>query len=238
MPDLDHFPELTNEQIEEHAENLIHDHFYASDWKLKAPVPVERIAENHLGYDIEITQEGLFADPDFLGGIHFDAKLIQINGSIEDQEGRYSFTVAHELGHHSLHKDTFERMESNGGIMCREVNTKPIAEKQADYFAASLLMPRNLVRKAYEQSFGDLDPIRLSPKKKNKLGSIARLVINRGNFENVSLTAMANRLIGMGLITGVSYQSKVIPDIKEASLSGVIRYYQSIIKKLFKRIFK
>ena len=43
------------------------------------PVPIERIAQSHLGYDIEITDEGLFEDPDFLGGIHFNDKLIQIN---------------------------------------------------------------------------------------------------------------------------------------------------------------
>ena len=238
MIDLDKFPDIPDKDIEEKAQSLVEDYFYNSEWSLKAPVPVERIAESHLGYDIEITDEGLFEDPDFLGGIHFDAKLIQVNGSIEDQEGRYNFTIAHELGHHCLHKETFETMETNGGIMCREQGQKPIAERQADYFAASLLMPRNLVMKAFEEVFGDTDAIELTAKKKHKLGVIANRVMKRGNFDNVSLTAMANRLIGIGLIKGVGYQSKVIPEIEITNISGVGKYYLSILRKLMRRIFK
>ena len=238
MIDLDKFPDIPEKEIEKHAQNLVEDYFYNSDWKLKAPVPVERIAESHLGYDIEITDEGLFEDPDFLGGIHFDAKLIQVNGSIEEQEGRYNFTIAHELGHHCLHKDTFMAMETNGGIMCREQGNKPIAERQADYFAASLLMPRKLVMEAFDDVFGDTDAIELTAKKKHKLGVIANRVMKRGNFDNVSLTAMANRLIGIGLIKGVGYQSKVIPEIEITTISGVGKYYLSIIRKLMRRVFK
>ena len=238
MIDLDKFPDIPETDIEVQAQNLVEDYFYNSDWELKAPVPVERIAESHLGYDIEITNEGLFEDPDFLGGIHFDAKLIQVNGSIEDQEGRYNFTIAHELGHHCLHKDVFLEMETNGGIMCREQGNKPIAERQADYFAASLLMPRKLVMKAFDDVFGDTDAIELTAKKKHKLGVIANRVMKRGNFDNVSLTAMANRLIGIGLIKGIGYQSKVIPEIEITTISGVGKYYLSIFRKLMRRVFK
>jgi Zn-dependent peptidase ImmA (M78 family) len=238
MIDLDKFPDIPDKDIEEKAQSLVEDYFYNSEWSLKAPVPVERIAESHLGYDIEITDEGLFEDPDFLGGIHFDAKLIQVNGSIEDQEGRYNFTIAHELGHHCLHKETFETMETNGGIMCREQGQKPIAERQADYFAASLLMPRNLVMKAFEEVFGDTDAIELTAKNKQRIGVIANRVIKRGNFDNVSLTAMTNRLIGIGLVKGIGYQSKVTPGIEITTLSGVGKYYLSIIKKLIRRVLK
>ena len=84
MVDLNNFPELSEQEIEMRVDNLLNGYADDSDWDYDMPVPIERIAENHLGYDIEITDEGLFADPDFLGGIHFDDKLIQVNGSIED----------------------------------------------------------------------------------------------------------------------------------------------------------
>jgi len=122
--------------------------------------------------------------------------------------------------------------------MCREQGQKPIAERQADYFAASLLMPRNLVMKAFEEVFGDTDAIELTAKNKQRIGVIANRVIKRGNFDNVSLTAMANRLIGIGLVKGIGYQSKVIPEIEITTLSGVGKYYLSIIKKLIRRVLK
>ena len=181
MVDLDNFPELLDEVIEKKANELILSYQNKSNWSDEMPVPVERIAQSHLGYDIEITNEGLFEDPDFLGGIHFNDKLIQINGSIEDHDGRYSFTLAHELGHHCLHKETFNAMNTGEEIMCRDAGEKPIAERQADLFAAYLLMPKNQVIKAFTQVFGDDDKVfEMDFKKRYMLGSIAKRVIDSG----------------------------------------------------------
>ncbi len=232
MIDLDNFPELLDEQIEKKSQELIMSYQDDSDWLYTAPMPVERIAQNHLGYDIEITNEGLFEDPDFLGGIHFNDKLIQVNGSIEDHDGRYSFTVAHELGHHCLHRDRFNEISKSDETMCREGGEKPIAERQADKFAAYLLMPTNLVNKAYKKAFGDDNQVfEMDFKKRYMLGSIARRVIDAGAFTNVSLTAMTNRLIGMGLITGINYQKSVMP---ERLNNGFIGYLSRLYKKLQK----
>ena len=76
MVDLDNFPELLDEVIENKANDLIASYQSESNWNDEMPVPVERIAQKHLGYDIEITNEGLFEDPDFLGGIHL--RLLQL----------------------------------------------------------------------------------------------------------------------------------------------------------------
>ena len=101
------FPELTDEAIESAAEKLSAE-FEAFDGRpISAPVPVESIAEHFLGYEIEISDEGLFAEPDYLGGIVFSENLIQVNASIEANEGRYNFTIAHELGHHVLHREVY-----------------------------------------------------------------------------------------------------------------------------------
>jgi Zn-dependent peptidase ImmA (M78 family) len=234
MIDLDNFPELLDEQIEKKSQELIMSYQDDSDWLYTAPMPVERIAQNHLGYDIEITNEGLFEDPDFLGGIHFNDKLIQVNGSIEDHDGRYSFTVAHELGHHCLHRDRFNEISKSDEIMCRDGGEKPIAERQADKFAAYLLMPTNLVNNAYKKAFGDDNKVfEMDFKKRYMLSSIARRVIDAGAFTNVSLTAMTNRLIGMGLITGINYQKSVMP---ERLNNGFIGYLSRLYKKLQKLI--
>lgn len=70
------------------------------------------------------------------------------------------------------------------------------------------------------------------------LGSIASRVIESGDFNNVSLTAMTNRLIGMGLITGMSYQKKVMPDITPKTLKGLWKNRISALKKGVKRLKK
>ena len=235
MVDLDNFPELLDEVIEKKANDLIVSYQSESDWNDEMPVPVERIAQKHLGYDIEITNEGLFEDPDFLGGIHFNDKLIQVNGSIEDHDGRYSFTLAHELGHHCLHREAFKEMTSDDEIMCRDAGNKPIAERQADLFAAYLLMPKNQVMKAFTRVFGDDDTVfEMDFKKRYMLGSIAKRVIEAGSFSNVSLTAMTNRLIGMGLITGVSYQKSVMPEGLNTGITGYLSRLFRRLKKLIK----
>ena len=131
--------------IEEAADRLL-DEYRDFSGTFDLPVPVESIAEHFLRYDLEITDDGLFADPSFLGGISFETKTIFVNASIEDHEGRYTFTIAHEIGHHVLHKDVYDELISDRSqIMCREEKKKPLIERQADRFAAALMMPRQTI---------------------------------------------------------------------------------------------
>ena len=240
--DLNDIPKLSDTDIEQVANDLLNDYENNSQWTLQCPIPVERIAEKHLGYHIEITDDDIYEDAEILGGIVFDDKVIQINGSIENHDGRYSFTIAHELGHHCLHKELFQKlsMESDEHTnMCRETGEKPLAEQQADTFAAYLLMPSKFVKKAYIKAFGDTNEVfDIGYKKRHMLGSIASRVIESGGFDNVSLTAMTNRLIGMGLITGVSYQKSVMPDITPKTLKGLWKNRISALKKGVKRLKK
>jgi len=59
---------------------------------------------------------------------------------------RQSFTVAHELGHHILHaareKEVFYRHQA----LQLDIQDQP-EEQEANWFAASILMPRDIVRR-------------------------------------------------------------------------------------------
>ena len=93
------YPERSDAVIEELA-NRLHAEYLAHDaLPLNLPVPVEEIAEQFLGYEIDFSETGIFSDPDILGGIDFEKNKIYVNASVADHDGRYSFTVAHELGH-------------------------------------------------------------------------------------------------------------------------------------------
>ena len=62
--DLSLFPALNSDYIERQASQLLRDYYDQSGREEQFPVPVEVIAEQHLGYDIEIVDDGLFSDPD------------------------------------------------------------------------------------------------------------------------------------------------------------------------------
>jgi len=219
---LNSVPFLTNDEIEQQSWNLIWEFAQVESWKITAPIPVETIAENYLKYQIEITTDGLFKDPSVLGGIIFEENTIQVNGAIENQEGRYNFTVAHELGHHSLHKNWLHSIKNQlnlfdtgktPGILCREVGKKPYGEIQADKYAAALLMPPAMVTASFGQVYDERINLNILSDNSSffdnpysRASSIAEEVIDAGNFQNVSKTAMVNRLITLKLITGIEYQ--------------------------------
>ncbi|MDD5068633.1 MAG: ImmA/IrrE family metallo-endopeptidase [Candidatus Pacebacteria bacterium] len=104
------------------------------------PIPVEEIA-NKLQIKISRAPSG-----DFSGMlIRKDGRaLIGINSN--EAPVRQRFSIAHELGHFSLHprKDTFVDFRDNK----KDVMRTPI-EKQANMFATSLLMPRSLLEKDF-----------------------------------------------------------------------------------------
>lgn len=219
---LNSVPYLSNQDIQQLAWNLIWNFAEDEKWEISTPIPVEHIAEIYLGYQIEITDEGIFKEPAVLGGIVFEHNTIQINGAIEHQEGRYNFTVAHEIGHHSLHKGWLGSLhnqqnlfgaDNTPAILCREVGVKPRGEVQADTFAAAILMPEVFVMQAYKTSYteridvslsGGISPILDNPRLRAK--AIATQVIEAGKFKNVSNNAMINRLLGLKLISGLEYQ--------------------------------
>jgi hypothetical protein len=98
---------------------------------------------------------------------------------------RRRFSVAHEVGHFLLH--AFDQSE---GAFCRAVDLRPdpesperLREREANRFAAELLMPEPMVRREVEGR--GADPLVLAP------------------VFAVSALAMGFRLVNLGLLTAL-----------------------------------
>jgi len=108
------------------------------------PIPALEIAE-HSGVDVVFTDFNEFSD-DVSGFCDFANKKIYVNSS--DKTQRKNFTIAHELGHWVLHRELFKDDTNEYKVLPRF--TKPDyddpLEKEANFFAAELLVPTRLLK--------------------------------------------------------------------------------------------
>ena len=219
------YPYLKNSTIEKESAKLLESFCKDKGQKIVAPVPVFDIIE-HLGYDVDFRKDGIYEDKNLLGGTLIDQKTIEINENLIDHEGRMHFTAAHEVGHIVLHVPFYNEKHgkdiSEDKIISRkdcgfEGTKKEPEELQADKFAAYLLMPSALIKKAFYNNYNRPVNVRRKsilqiffPKPAFVKGyRIAEEVIRDGKFDNVSKMAMLNRLIGMRLVKGLSYQKSI-----------------------------
>ena len=161
------------EEVERRAEAILSalpDYIWERD---APPIPVEAIADSHFGlYVREVAPEEM-RDAPGLPEIGDDARIsgllipslgeIWVNGEEAQQwPGRRRFTIAHEIGHHVLHR------VGQQALFCRKSSVEeekpattraplPVTEREANAFAAAMLMPAELVRAHYEDCRGDFD---------------------------------------------------------------------------------
>jgi Zn-dependent peptidase ImmA (M78 family) len=123
------------------------------------PVPVTKIA-NSLG--VEVQEES--ADEDLSGFLYRDRKrevaIIGVNA--DHHPNRQKFTAAHELGHYLLHDFDDVHVDREFKVWLRsEASSRgtDIEEKEANLFAAELLMPAKFLQSDVEEigSFDVLD---------------------------------------------------------------------------------
>jgi len=152
----------------------------------RLPIDVESLA-SELG--IKIIEENF--DDDIAGLLYSKESKSFIGININHHENRKRFTIGHEIGHYVLlhHKlNSGIHVDSKSFIFRRTNNNTDdeIKEKEANKFAASLLMPAKLLKKFIEEEEIDLndelDIYRLSTKIK------------------VSEQALTYRLLNLGLI--------------------------------------
>jgi len=193
-------------------------------WKgttLKPPISIDEIIENFLSINLQFDNlQELLSMTDVLGATWFEEKIIRIDSSLEQNEGRLSFTMAHEIGHWWMHRPIYEMdkvtlplfayekdKQPSPAVVCRLTKKREPAEWQADQFAAMLLMPESMMRKSF-LSLNKNGPIEITdisnPKIKSsdnyELRDTARQLIKSCGFENVSIEAMCYRLMDLKLV--------------------------------------
>lgn len=210
-------PFLADQAIDSAARELLMKFSKHIGVQVKPPIPVDNIIEKYLGVALEITDlKTKLGTDDVLGAAYFDEKIIRVDQRLEEKEGRLCFTMAHEVGHWQLHRPLYEMdkvspsmfgaKEQPPAFLCRS-SQKPPAETQADKFAAFLLMPSRFVQEAFVAVNGSgpflIAGMHARPKDLSVVkpwGEIAKSVIKKGNFENVSVEAMRYRLQALNLV--------------------------------------
>lgn len=136
------------------------------------PVPIEDIDDTHLGLlvrDVDDLRRApgapVLDDGHALSGLLLPALgEIWVNaGEARDWPPRRRFTIAHELGHWSVHR------HDDRSVFCRsnviepgaipERVGLPLPEQEANTFGAAVLMPCRLVRERYVQCGRDFSTL-------------------------------------------------------------------------------
>ena len=133
-------------------------HEIMSRYQNQAPIPIVKIARE-LGVKVYKSKglpghiSGLIrADPE-RGGPSGYAIYTNANHSPK----RRRFTIAHELGHYALHRDLIGSGITDDALYRSRLGG-PI-ERQANRFAAELLMPWNLVVESIEQGIDTVEEL-------------------------------------------------------------------------------
>jgi hypothetical protein len=215
-------PYLTSAQLDHVVAELLRSYGKWRGAPLRPPIDVDEIAEGYLGLTLELTDlRQLLGIDDVLGATWFDERRLRVDQSLEGKEGRFAFTVAHEIAHWQLHRPLYEMEKVTlalfppqpgakpaAAVVCRAKDRKSPAEWQADQFAARLLMPASHVRDAVQRVSGSIPPAWRGLDASRKAGildsrirSLAGDVIGAGDFSNVSNEAMCYRLLDLKLVS-------------------------------------
>lgn len=121
-----------------------------------SPFPFENVLKQHEDLKIYYT----VLEDDDSGAILFKDGEYSILINTNKPVSRQNFTVGHELGHYFLHKDDIQRasaiiddddsLDGHKILYRRDDESNKRLEIEANNFAASLLMPADLVRQAWQ----------------------------------------------------------------------------------------
>lgn len=137
-----HLTESKILEIDTAAKDVLHS-VYGDAESISPPVDLNQILSK---FSLTL-KEGEFPDRNVAGIFDRGANTIYV--AKDDIPARKAFTVSHELGHFFLHKDkkseVFYRTE-----MTQLDKEEVVDEAEANWFAASLLMPEKLIKKYWE----------------------------------------------------------------------------------------
>lgn len=145
---------------------------------LQAPVPVTKIAKAKGARIVVDSLEG-----DLSGFLYREKDHAVIGVNTHHSATRQNFTIGHELGHFLLHDQEQLHVDRDFRVRLRnDVSSQGTdeAEREANYFAAALLMPREFLAAdlAKEESVDLLDDVLLQSLAK-KYGVSTQALVNR-----------------------------------------------------------
>lgn len=129
--------------IDDRATNLLTSVF-GSISAVKLPIDLNEIAR----YCNLTVQQGDFENKDLEGALDRSKRTIYL--SEKDTFDRKNFTLAHELGHFKLHEDINTELFFMHQLTHLLTPTEDEKEGAADWFAASLLIPEQLLKSLWE----------------------------------------------------------------------------------------
>lgn len=163
------------------------------------PIAIDEIVELYLKLRLEfIDMRQLFGVDDVHGALWVNERRVGIDQRLDPVEspsmqGRYNFTLAHEAGHWRLHRQLFQRKANQLKLLpdsterpeyiCRSSDTAPI-EFQANRFASCLLMPREMVKRAWHEWRGSMEPIYLTDLRDRQRQILTAEVLRRGGAKS------------------------------------------------------
>ena len=143
-------PHLSGGQIEQEAST-----FLKENWGGDFPVDVEAICDQ-LGVGV-VYVPGIYRNFGVDSYINSDFTAIVVDeDAAVNNEARYRFSIAHELGHLVLHKEYYPSniYDLESFLMYITIDRNSDAEHQADMFAAALLVPLDELKTQMEEVFG------------------------------------------------------------------------------------
>jgi Zn-dependent peptidase ImmA (M78 family) len=158
---------------------------------LPGAVPIEKIAKS-FGISLKIDA----VDDDLSGFLYRDqkAKNVIIGANKSHHPNRQRFTIAHELGHYLLHEGELVHLDSDRGAFMLNLRDSISSkgedndEREANLFAAELLMPEKFLKQELEGKELDI------------LGG-SGFVHTLAKKYRVSTEALTFRLANLGYIT-------------------------------------
>lgn len=135
----------------------------------RPPIPIEEIADTHFGLHVrDVAPEEMRTAPgcpklsedETLSGLLLPSLgQIWVNKDEATQwPPRRRFTIAHELGHHVLHRTGQQSLFCRRAVVDpddKPATTRPplpVSEEEANVFAAALLMPAALIERYYRRN--------------------------------------------------------------------------------------
>ena len=212
---------LTDQAFEDETTLLLAEYGNEQGQVTAPPIPIDDIVELYLKLALVfIDTRKEFGVDDVHGALWVRKRLVGIDqrldpGTNPAMLGRYRFTLAHEAGHWLLHRQLFQKTANQLTLLsenadrpeyiCRSGSTEPI-EYQANRFASCLLMPKEMIKRAWGEWRRDMDPIYLTDLRAEAGANVTDDIV----FENairpfaatfeVSAEAMRIRCEGMGLL--------------------------------------